>query len=191
MVETSSTSSALILANSRYFSGIYRLHINTVSTFYIYARTLMLPPRVFGLWAKPLRGQKVCKNVPYLSLVSIWSSRLSQSSQSSQNMTKRSGRSYGNTTETTETDPDDRDDAWIASSSIRTIRVIVTICKRLNGNHSRKTWTIEAIQMYPQNAPVIQRFNALWALCSKNAFQKGTTNTREWRRSSCTSVWYS
>ena len=38
----------------------------------------------------------------------------------------------------------------IASSSIRTIGAIVKICKRLNGNHSRMTRTIEAIQMYPK-----------------------------------------
>ena len=37
----------------------------------------------------------------------------------------------------------------IASSSIRTIGAIVKICKRFNGNHSRMTRTIEAIQMYP------------------------------------------
>ena len=37
----------------------------------------------------------------------------------------------------------------IASSSIRTIGAIVKICKRFNGNHSRMTRTIEAIQIYP------------------------------------------
>ena len=38
----------------------------------------------------------------------------------------------------------------IASRSIRTIGAIVKICKRFNGNHSRMTRTIEAIQMYPK-----------------------------------------
>ena len=42
--------------------------------------------------------------------------------------------------------PSDR----IASSSIRTIGAIVKICKRLYGNHSRMTRTIEAIQTYPK-----------------------------------------
>ena len=72
--------------------------------------------------------------------------------QSCQNRTKRSGRLHGNTTETTETTRTigTITIAWIASSSIRTIGAIVKICKRLSGNHSRMTRTIEAIQMYPK-----------------------------------------
>ena len=52
---TPSTSSALILANSRFFL-VYRLHINTVSTFYIRA-DYNDASSGFGLWAKTLRGQ--------------------------------------------------------------------------------------------------------------------------------------
>ena len=58
MIETSSTpstSSALILANSRFFL-VYRFHINTVSTFYIRA-DYNDASSGFGLWVKTLRGQ--------------------------------------------------------------------------------------------------------------------------------------
>ena len=122
--------------------------------------------------------------------VSIWSSR---SSQSSQNRSKRSGRSYGNTTETTETTRTigTITIAWIASSSIRTIGAIVKICQRLYGNHSRMTRTIEAIQTYPKMHRLFQNSMLFLHWVTKNAFQSSATNTREWRRSSCTSVWYS
>ena len=68
---------------------------------------------------------------------------------------------------------------------------IVKICKRLNGNHSRMTRTIEAIQTYPKMHRLFQDSMLFLHCVPKNAFQTGTTNVREWRRSSCTSVWYS
>ena len=77
----------------------------------------------------------------------------------------------------------------IASSFIRTIGAIVKICKRLNGNHSRMTRTIEAIQMYPKIHLLFQDSMLFLHCVPKNALQNGTTNTREWRRSSCISVW--
>ena len=110
-------------------------------------------------------------------LVSISSSR---SPKSSQNRTKRSGRSYGNTTETTETirTIGAITIAWIASSSIRTIGAIVKICKRLNGNHSRMTRTIEAIQTYPKMHRLFQDSMLFLHCVPKNAF-KMAQQTRE------------
>ena len=109
------------------------------------------------------------------------------------NRTKRYGRSYGNTTETTETNRKigSITIAWIASSSIRTTGAIVKICKRLNGNHSRMTRTIEAIQTYPKMHRLFQDSRLFLHCVPKHAFQNGTTNTREWRRSSYTSGRYS
>ena len=80
---------------------------------------------------------------------------------------------------------------WIASSSIRTIGAIVKICKRLNGNHSGMTRTTDAIQMYPKMHRLFQDSMLFLQCVPKNAFQNGTTNTREWIRRSCTSAWYS
>ena len=119
-----------------------------------------------------------------LSLVSIWSSRSSRSSRSSQSRIKRSGRSYGNTTETTETTRTigTITIAWIASSSIRTIEAIVKICKRLNGNltcqrTAKKPLSRDADDRsdpnISQNAPVIPKFNALFALGSKKCGRSG------------------
>ena len=56
MVETSLTLSTSS-ANSRFFL-VYRLHINTVSTFYVYARTIMMSPRVLASGPKPCGGNK-------------------------------------------------------------------------------------------------------------------------------------
>ena len=53
------------------------------------------------------------------------------------------------------------------------------------------TRTIEVIQMYPKMHRLFQDSMLFLHCVPKNSFQNGTTNTREWRRSSCTSVWYS
>ena len=71
-----------------------------------------------------------------------------------------------------------------ASSSIRT--AIGAIVKRFNGNYSRMTRTIEGIKMHR-----LFQDSMLFLHCvPEKGFQNGTTNTREWRRSSSTSVWY-
>ena len=44
------------------------------------------------------------------------------------------------------------------------------------------TRTIEAIQMYPKMHRLLQDLHCV----PKNSFQNGTTNTREWKRSCCT-----
>ena len=65
------------------------------------------------------------------------------------------------------------------------------ICKRLNGNQSRTTRAIEAIQMYPKMHRLFQDSMLFLHRVPKNALQNGTTNSRECSRSPCTSVWYS
>ena len=44
-----------------------------------------------------------------------------------------------------------------------TIGAIVNICKRLNGNHSRMTETIEAIQMYSKMHRLFQKLRSKMA----------------------------
>ena len=53
------------------------------------------------------------------------------------------------------------------------------------------TGMIEAMQMYSKMHRLFQDSMLFLHCVSKNAFQNGTTNTREWRRRSCTSAWYS
>ena len=63
--------------------------------------------------------------------------------------------------------------AWIASSSIRTISTIVNNRKRLNGNHSCMTGTIEAIQMYSKLHQLFQDSFLFLHCVPKHAFQNG------------------